>query len=152
MNLSVYLGLQHDAEATLADAFRLVSEGHSSEADVHVLCQRHAATCDEHVTRLKPLTERYGQHEESEPERMRAEGLTTARSGPVGLLRDLQDLYLLATFSDITWSMLLQAGHALRDDDLLDTVGVCEPQTAAQLRWLRTRMSVTAPQALIAAE
>jgi hypothetical protein len=40
----------------------------------------------------------------------------------VGLLRDLQDLYLLASFVDITWTMVKQAAAALRDQELLGLV------------------------------
>ena len=73
------------------------------------------------------------------------------RSGGVGLLRDLQDLYTLASFIDIAWTVVGQAGQGLADRDLLDVVGVCEADTAVQLRWLRTRIKQAAPQALIAA-
>lgn len=69
----------------------------------------------------------------------------------MGLLRDLQDLYLLATFVDVTWTMVKQAASALRDRELLEVVSRCDNETAVQLRWLQTRMKQAAPQALIAA-
>jgi hypothetical protein len=69
----------------------------------------------------------------------------------LGLLRDLQDLYLIADLVDITWTMVKQAAQGLRDAELLDVVGWCDGETSTQLAWLRTRMKQAAPQALIAA-
>lgn len=152
MNLSIYLGMLHQAENTLAESFRQVAEGHGSEPDVHFLCQTLARQCEEHGRLLQPIAQRYGEDpSDAEPERLHAEGLSSTREGPVGLLRDLQDLYLLASLVDVTWTMVKQAGSALRDRELLDVVSRCDGETAVQLRWLQTRMKQAAPQALIAA-
>ncbi len=153
MKLPVYLGLLHQSEGTLAESFRQVSEGHGHEPDVHFLCHALADQCDEHQQALAPMLERYGEVQaDDEPERFHADGLQSTRSGPVGLLRDLQDLYLLASMVDITWSMVKQAAQGLRDKDLLAVVQDCDGQTSTQLSWLRTRMKQAAPQALIIAE
>jgi hypothetical protein len=53
------------------------------------------------------------------------------RGGGLGLLRDLHDLYLMATECEVTGTLVAQAG---------------------QLRWLRTRMKQAAPQALVVAD
>ncbi|MCZ2402739.1 hypothetical protein IV498_05950 [Paenarthrobacter sp. Z7-10] len=152
MNLSIYLGLLHKAEQTLAASFRTVAEGHGAEPDVHFLCQTLAKQCDDHEQALKPIVDRYGEDESgAEPERMHAEGISSTRSGPVGLLRDLHDLYLLASLVDVTWTLVKQAGQGLRDDELLEVVSSCDQQTAVQLKWLQTRMKQAAPQALIVA-
>jgi len=73
------------------------------------------------------------------------------RSGGLGFLRDLHELYALCSFLDITWTMVGQAARGLADAELLQVVGQCESQTSLQLRWLATRMKVAAPQALIVA-
>lgn len=152
MNLKIYLGLLHKAEETLATSYRQVAEGHGAEPDVHFLCLTLAAQCDEHQRLLQPVVERYGEDRSAnEPERLHAEGLSQTRSGPVGLLRDLQDLYLLASLVDITWTMVKQAASALRDDELLSVVAQCDSETSTQLKWLQTRMKQAAPQALVAA-
>jgi hypothetical protein len=152
MNLKIYLGMLHQAEQTLAESFRQVAEGHGAEPDVHFLCRTLAEQCDRHGELLHPVVQRYGEsREDNEPERLHAEGLSTTREGPVGLLRDLQDLYLLASLVDITWTMVKQAGSALRDKELLEVVAKCDAETATQLRWLQTRMKQAAPQALVAA-
>ncbi|CCH32370.1 hypothetical protein ABZ816_24455 [Actinosynnema sp. NPDC047251] len=151
MHLSTYLGLLHTSLTTLADAFREVGRGHGEEPDVRQTCQVLAGRVDRQAEALAPVVERYGEHREDEPERLHAAGLETVRSGPVGLLRDLQDLYTLAGLTDITWTVVGQAAQGLRDRELLDIVDACEQDTARQLTWLRTRVKQAAPQALIAA-
>ncbi len=146
-----YLGLLHKAQVNLAEAFREVAEGHKQEVDVFHLGQNLARECDAHAERLKPFVERYGEDAPEEPDRLHSEIFHGARSGGLGLLRDLQDLYLMAAECDITWTLVGQAAQGLRDDDLLQVVQQCEQETAIQLKWLRTRMKQAAPQALVVA-
>jgi hypothetical protein len=151
MQLAHYLGLLHHAETALARAFRDVAETHGDEPDVRHLCQRLADECGEHAERLRPFADRYGEEADDEPERLRSELFTGTRSGPLGLLRDLHDLYLMAAECDVAWTLVGQAAQGARDRDLLDVVEHCETQTAVQLKWLRTRMKQAAPQALVVA-
>jgi len=146
-----YLGLLHRAQVNLAAAFREVAEGHRDEADVFHICQTLARECDRHAEELGPFVERYGEEAPDEPDRLHAEIFHGARSGGLGLLRDLQDLYLMAAHCDITWTLVGQAAQGLRDDDLLGVVTTNEKETAVQLKWLRTRLKQTAPQALVVA-
>ncbi|GHE92591.1 hypothetical protein [Streptomyces fumanus] len=150
MHLATYVGLQHTAARTLADAFRQVADGHADEPDVHNLGHTLARMSDTHVELLAPVADRYGEEREDEPERLHADGLPGTRSGGVGLLRDLQDLYTLASFVDITWTVLGQAAQGTRDRELLKVVHTCKTDTQRQLRWLNTRIKQAAPQALIA--
>jgi hypothetical protein len=153
MKLPVYLGLLHRSEHTLAESYRQVAEGHGDEPDVYFLCRSLADQCEKHEQALLPIVQRYGEVEkDDEPERLHAEGLSKTRSGAVGLLRDLQDLYLLASLVDITWTVVKQAAQGLRDAELLGVVTRCEGETKVQLDWLATRMKQAAPQALIVAE
>jgi hypothetical protein len=151
MHLATYLGLLHRSLRTLADAFREVAGGHGEEPDVERTCQVLAQRIDSQVEKLGPIVERYGEHRESEPERLHAAEFEQTRTGGVGLLRDLQDLYALASFTDITWTVVGQAAQGLRDRELIDVVSSCEQETARQLAWLKTRIKQSAPQALIAA-
>lgn len=148
MGLAVYLGMLHAAEQTLADSWRLVADGHAAEADLHHLGHQLGERADGRVARLAPLTERYGERYDDEPERLEAEGLGSLRAGPVGLLRDLQDLYLLASFVAITWDLVGQAAQATRDREALDAVAHAQPEVRNQIAFLRTRMEQAAPQAL----
>lgn len=150
MHLATYVGLQHAASRSLADAFRQVAEGHAEEPDVHSLCHTLARMSDTHVGQLAPVVQRYGEQREDEPERLHADGLSHTRSGGIGLLRDLQDLYTLASFVDITWTVLGQAAQGTRDRELASIVDSCKTDTQRQLKWLNTRIKQAAPQALIA--
>ncbi|MFJ4261562.1 hypothetical protein ACIPY0_01425 [Paenarthrobacter nicotinovorans] len=153
MNLDVYLGLLAHSEKTLAESLRQVSAGHGAEPDVHFICQSLATQSDHHGELLDPVIQRYGgSGNEREPERLHAQGLSTTRSGPVGLLRDLQDVFVLASLVDITWTVVEQAGQALRDEELLSVVEQSRAETQGQLRWLRTRIKQASPQALLVAE
>lgn len=151
MHLSTYLGLLHDAEESLADAFRQVGDAHGDEPDVEHLCKVLGDQARGHVQALRPIVNRYGEQDDPEPERLKAAEFSGTRQGGVGLLRDLQDLYALASFVDITWTVVKQAAQALRDKQLLEVVSSCESETTQQLTWLNTRIKQAAPQALIAA-
>jgi hypothetical protein len=152
VHLAHYLGLLHRAQINLADAFRQIADAHGDEPDVAHLCRRLAVECDEHARRLHPFAERYSEDAPTEPDRLHSELFRGTRTGGIGLLRDLQDLYLMAAESDICWTVVGQAAQGIRDTDLLDVVTGCEGRTAIQMTWLRTRMKQAAPQALVVAD
>jgi hypothetical protein len=152
MHLSSYLGLLETGSTTLAHSYRQVAEGHAEEADVKRICEQFAAQCDHHGQLLRPFTERYGSHPSGEPERLHADGLSQTRSGGLGLLRDLHDLYLLASYLDMAWTLVGQAAKGARDQELIQTVERCAKQTEAQQKWLTTRLKAAAPQALLVAD
>lgn len=151
MKLPVYIGLLHVGERTLAQSFRQLADGHGDEPDVYHLCHTLAQQCDEHERRLAPIVQRYGEQPDDEPERFHAEAMTQSRSGPLGLLRDLQDMHTLVAFVDTTWTVVKQAALALRDEELLEVTKQCESQTKLQQDWLSTRLKQAAPQALLVA-
>jgi hypothetical protein len=154
MHLTTYLGLAHRSEETLAGSFRVVGDGHADHPDVLFTCRTLAAFSEDHVDRLKPIVRRYGEQghgDVEEPERLHAAGLAEVRSGPVGLLRDLQDLHVLGTLVQTTWTVVVQAAQGLRDHELLNLAQHANAETSRQLSWLNTRMKAAAPQALIVA-
>ncbi|MEV6319042.1 hypothetical protein [Streptomyces sp. NPDC051776] len=151
MNLPTYLGLLEHAECTLAEAFRSVADAHQSEPDVHLLARKMSGQCDDRAARLRPMIERYGEREDQEPERMLMGQFSRERHGGLSLLRDLHDLYVMAHFVAITWTMVLQAAQGLRDKELLQAAEASVAETTGQIRWLRTRMNAAAPQALLVA-
>ena len=150
-HLTTYIGLADHSEETLAASLRAVAAGHARDADIFHTCQTLAQWSDEHRERLAPIIERYGEADVDEPERLHAAGLVETREGEVGLLRDLQDLHVLATLVQTTWTVIAQGAQGLRDRELLDVATSANSETARQLTWLNTRMKVTAPQALIVA-
>ncbi|MEV8378788.1 hypothetical protein AB0P21_38980 [Kribbella sp. NPDC056861] len=154
MHLTTYLALAHHSEQTLAGAFRIIGDGHAKHPDVLFVCQALAQFSDNHVAQLEPVMARYGKQGHSdvqEPERLHPAGLAEVRSGPVGLLRDLQDLHVLGTLVLTSWTVIIQAAQGLRDEELLYIAQGASAETSRQLSWLNTRMKAAAPQALIVA-
>jgi hypothetical protein len=151
VHLAHYLGLLHRSQNELARAFHEVGDAHGEEVDVAVTCQRLAGECETAAGELEPFARRYAEDAPDEPERLHSELFRGTRSGGLGLLRDLHDLYLMAAECDICWTVVGQAAAGARDKDLMDTVADGEQRTAGQLRWLRTRMKQAAPQALVVA-
>ena len=152
--LAIYIGLVDGAEKALADSFRVVAQDQSSHPDVYFTCQALATMSDNHRSRLEPVVARYGEQSEgpgSQPERLHAEAIATARTDPVGLLRDLQDLHSLANLVLTSWTVIQQAAQGLRDEELVQVATDSSGETSRQLAWLTTRMKSVAPQALIVA-
>ncbi|HEU5149332.1 MAG TPA: hypothetical protein VFU19_02475 [Iamia sp.] len=151
MQLAHYLGLLHRAQIDLGRAFREIAEAHGDEPDVAIQCTRLAEQCADHADRLEPFVDRYGEEADDEPDRLHSELFQGTRTGPIALLRDLQDLYLMAAECDISWTLVGQAAQGARDEELLDVVHGCEGETAIQMQWLKSRMKQAAPQALVVA-
>ncbi len=149
-HLPTYVGMTHRAEQTLSDSLRQVGEGHPDDGEVGVVAEVLAAFHDEHVRRLGPIAERYGEEHVDEPERLHADGLSQTRKGPVGLLRDLQDLYLLASLVETSWMVLVQAAQGARDKELQEVGEQALTDAGRTLQWLTTQIKVSAPQALLA--
>lgn len=150
MHLATYLGLLCRAEEDLAGGFRQVADGHSGEPDVYHLCKTLAIQCESHTERLRPFVDRYGEEVPEEPDRLRMDFFGDGtREGGIGLLRDLQDLYMMAHECDISWTMIGQAAKGANDRGLLETVEACEGETGRQIKWISTRMKQAAPQALL---
>ncbi|CAN5199467.1 hypothetical protein BH24ACT19_BH24ACT19_16210 [soil metagenome] len=151
MHLANYLGYLCQTEVDLADGYRKVGEAHAQEADVYYIMHTLARQCETHAEKLKPFVDRYGEEKPEEPEQLHHKFLDETRSGSLGLLRNMQDLYLMASACDISWTMIGQAAQGTRDPELLEVVDSCEMETSNQLKWLRTRMKEAAPQTLIVA-
>jgi hypothetical protein len=153
-HLATYVGLVDHAEKTLSDSFRVVADAQAEHAEVYFLCRRLAAMSDQNRSLLEPAARRYGEEhagEAAEPERLHAAGLAEARTGPLGLIRDLQDLHVLATLVQTSWTVVLQAAQGLRDHELVDIAHAAGKTTSRQLTAVNTNLKTATPQALIVA-
>jgi hypothetical protein len=152
-HLATYVALAHHSEATLADSLLTIGRGHANHPDVLFTCEALARMSRHHVDLLGPIMQRYGDLDApvQEPERLLAAGIAQVRTGPVGLLRDLQDLHLLAALVHSTWTVIGQGAQGLRDTELATLSAQASTDTDRQLAWLTTRMKEAAPQALIVA-
>jgi len=151
MHVGNYLTLLHRSEAELAESFRTVAEHHRAEPDIATICHRFARECATHGERLAPLLAHYAARAPEPPDDLKTVLFHGARSGGLGLLRDLHDLWLLTHDVQLCWTILRQAGQALRDEQLLTACQDLGGQTDGQIAWLQTRIKAVAPQALVVA-
>jgi hypothetical protein len=151
MHLGHYLDMLIDAERNLAAGLRDAARAHADEPDIQHTAELCAVWCDHHVERLAPFVEYYVDQAPEPPAELHLDLYKGPREGPLGVLRDLHDLYLLATSCDITWALVGQAARAARDADLRDAVAACDSETARTLQWLKTYLRTAAPQALVVA-
>lgn len=149
MLLGSYLALLRRSQTDLSGALRHVGSAHGDEVDVAALTRVLAEQCEAHVDALEQATDRYDAVDE--PPEPRSARFGGPREGPLGLIRDLQDLYVMACECDIAWTLIGQAAQGAHDQELIAVVGRCEGETSQQLAWLRSRMKQAAPQALVVA-
>jgi hypothetical protein len=152
VNLAHYIGLISRSQSLLADAFREVAREHAAEAAIHFTAGQLADQCVQHVSQLERFVDQYGEDLPEEPERLHSDLFQGSRQGPLGMLRDLHDLYLMAAEVDIAWTVVAQAAQGARDPELLAVTSDCEKETATQLKWLRSQMKEAAPQVLVVAD
>jgi hypothetical protein len=151
MNIGFYVRLAHHSETQLAKAFAKVSDHHWDEPDIEETCLLLCSWSKDKSEAIRPFISKYGQKRIKEPEQLYSDLFQGPRKGGLGLLRDLHDLWLLATEAHISWTVLLQASFALRDQALEALCRRHTQQTERQLLWLQTRTKQAAPQALIVA-
>ena len=65
------------------------------------------------------------------------------------LLRDLRELYMLASEASINWVVLGQGAQATKDHELLQVTKECHPDTLRTLKWTNTKIKETSPQVLM---
>jgi hypothetical protein len=142
------LGLLLASELQLADALLLVAARHARDAATRDGGPKLAEWSREHRSALEPFTQRYGQTPSEGPARVRAALLSGNRMGAIGLLRDLEDLSILAHQVSLHWTTIEQAAKELRDSDLVALAERATSENREQLAWLETRIKQTAPQTL----
>lgn len=152
MHVGNYLGLVHNSEQQLADAFMTIANHHADEPDIYQNCQLLSSWSRQHVQALKPLIDRYSEEKSEEPEKLSKTLFEEPRTGSLALLRDLHDLWLLANEVYLCWIVLSQAAKALRDKELEAACEQFDGQTKQQISWLLTRIKQAAPQTLVVAE
>lgn len=144
-----YIGLLDDSSRATAQALFEVAEKHQAEPDISAICKMLARFSREHSEDLKPCIERYGEMQQHEADRLLESLQPSQHKGPLSLLRDLHDCWLLAQESHVSIIVLTQAAQALRDDELLQLMQRMIEHNHRQRAWLKTRIKQTAPQSLI---
>jgi hypothetical protein len=149
MHIGRYINMVHESGEDLAKAFRLVAEKHGDEPDVEETCLLLASWIDELVQKIKPFTGKYGEEKNREPDRLMRTLFKEARKGSMGLLRDLQDLWLMSNEAQICCIILRQGASGLHDKELIAVCNDIEATAKRQTSWLLTRMKAAATQTLI---
>ena len=152
MHIGKYIGLVHRTEIDLVKAFKRVADAHGDEVDVYQTCMLLSGWSQKLADDVESYAKQYGEDSDKEPDRLTQILLKDTRKGSMALLRDLHDLYLIATEAQICCTILQQGGTGLRDKGLVSVCEEIERQTKRQLSWLMTRIKSAAPQTLIVAE
>ena len=122
MHLAHYLGLLHRSQEQLAGAFRAVADAHADEPDVFHLAREARRAVRRATPSSSAVRRALRRAADDEPDALHSEIFGGPRDGPLGLLRDLHDLYLMAAECDIAWTLVGQAAQGARDDELLGVV------------------------------
>src|SRR4051812_42751987 len=142
------LGVVKGSLEVLADALILVAERHERNFEINGTATVLAGWMRQDTERLAPSIERYGLSEGDQPRKLRAAVLGGVRGGLAGLLADLTDLSVLAEQVDMSWIVLFQGAKELEDEDLLAASREGRNHTERVVRWIRTEIDHTAPEAL----
>jgi hypothetical protein len=154
MHLQDYLQLVSVSEKQMSEAFTKVANHHREEPDIHFTCLMLASWSEKHVTEIEPFQKKFAKQsgKSKEPERLNQTLFKEPRKGPLALLRDLHDLWLLTKEIEICWKVILQGARALHDTDLESLCEDLQKETKRQSDWLLTRVKQAAPQILIVAD
>lgn len=149
MHIREYITLLQNSEVQLAGALADLADYHCTEPEICAVGRQLASWSRQHVTALAPFGADYllreGLAEKAPPQGVARQ----PRPGSYGLLYDLQAAWLLAQDVYLRWTVLGQVARALRDRQLATLCAELGNQTDRQLAWLRTRIVMSAPQALI---
>lgn len=151
MQVANYLGLVRRAEEQLSKAFEMVGKQHALEIDVLQMCKLFSSWSKDHAENIQLLIEKYGEKKDDESKDLMS-ALIETRMGALGLLRDLQGLWLMASEVELCYIILLQAAQALRDKELEMSCRQFGTFTHRQKSWLHTKIKHAASQTLVVAE
>jgi anaerobic selenocysteine-containing dehydrogenase len=146
--LADYIGLLLANEACLARGWEKLQKAHRKVPDIGQQGALFRTWTDENVALLQPYVKTYGERLEGEPEALdNALRIGRPRTG-FGLMRDLQDLWLMVNESSVSIAVLIQAARALGDGEMENVLRGMESRNERQRKWLFSRIRQAAPQTL----
>ncbi|MBO3750741.1 hypothetical protein J5X84_32080 [Streptosporangiaceae bacterium NEAU-GS5] len=159
MKIGLVMRDLHGRENDLAHHLLLVSERHKADHEVYHLARDLAVWSQRHVRALAEAAPSYGIDLSAEPEgkatlaeRLRERGselLGLRSDAGLLMLRDLRTVYTEAAGISLDWEMVGQAAKAAQDDQLLQLVQQCHPDTLRQMRWANAKLKESSPQVLV---
>lgn len=147
-HLADCLGLLHAAEERMLKGWAKLRDTHGSTPDVGMQCLLFSSWAQTNIAALKPYVDQYGERIEGEPEVLDRALLIQRKPNAFGLLRDLQDLWLMANESMVSIMTLMQGALALDDYAFEAVLKDIETRSSRQRDWLLTRIRQAAPQTL----
>ncbi|MFP5260410.1 MAG: molybdopterin oxidoreductase family protein [Blastocatellia bacterium] len=144
-----YIGILTQAHGEFAAACASVASHHLEEVEIRMGMMKLAEFSDEALRLLRPFTDKYGEHEGEEPKKLRRTLFPAVSAGSFGVLRDLHALYVMASETHITITIVMQASKELRDEELLDVCIQMDEQNKRQQAWLLTQIEHRAPHTLV---
>jgi len=147
-----YLGVLRASLDQLAEGLVLVAERHERNYEIWGTATVLAGWAREDGEKLHAAIDRYGAMDSDQPHKVRAALLGGVRGGLHGLLADLTDLALLAEQVDVAWTITAQGAKELHDKELLAVAGGGRNHAERTIKWIRTQVNHTAPEALAVAD
>jgi anaerobic selenocysteine-containing dehydrogenase len=144
-----YLSLLQDANDGFQTACDQVLQDHSENPDVVRGSKIMRDLAHQANQRLQALLNTYGGSKPEEPRNLRHALFNKHRFGDFGLLREVHDLYLLATEVSLANLVLLEAAKELRDEGLLDFCTWMAEQADRQKSWCTSQAQDNAAQSLV---
>jgi hypothetical protein len=136
----------HCVEKT-AETFRAIAERHSAEPDVYSNCLKFADWSDNHYTEIKSVYSEIGKSGKQESDRI-GTPLINLRTGGIGLIRDLHDVWLMTSEVKLCLIILIQCSKALRNKPFTLILESCCQETERENEWLLSKIKLAASQVL----
>lgn len=147
-HLPEYIGLLLASEERLIRGWDKLRDSHPTTPDIGPESRLFAIWSRENAAAVRPYTDKYGERREGEPEVLDKALLIRRPQTAFGLMRDLQDLWLMVNESTISIAALIQGARALGDSALEHDLNGVENRNERQRAWLLTRIRQAAPQTL----
>jgi anaerobic selenocysteine-containing dehydrogenase len=146
--LADYIGLLVASEDRLIVCWDKLRKAHGAAPDIGPQSALFMGWSSENAAAARSYVEKYGERQEDEPEALdHALPIGRPQTG-FGLMRDLQDLWLMVNESFVSTAVLIQGARALGDRDLEEDLRQVESRNQRQRAWLLTRIRQAAPQTL----
>jgi predicted RNA-binding protein with PIN domain len=148
------------AESELAAEYRTVGERHAAEHDVFHICHTLASQSAARADRIAGVLESGA---ESPPEnghestvhslvaaarRTASQAISHSAASSAVLLADLRHLYSLTADCEAQWLIVGQGAKASREAALIDLTSTSCEEVVGQMRWIKTKLKLAAPQAV----
>jgi hypothetical protein len=143
-----YLSLLLSANIEFEHACDTVSGHHAKHLEIVAGLKTLRSYSEKNEAILKPFLEKYGQQPPVKPEALRSV-LFERRPGEFGIIRDLHDLYLMASNAFMAATIVHHAAEGLHDAELLSAVTVIVERARTQSQWAKTHLQHQSSHALV---